>query len=110
MPEDGHSRLGQAADLQPAPTRKEYYTKVVGLESHAFDVGNAKYMQKSSKNLWKQQHLMSNWNTGEADMAKATRDLILSTVVLDAYPTDISIQARFISSSKASLRPTKAKS
>ena len=32
-----------------APARKEYASKVVGLESHTFDIGNAKYAAKYQK-------------------------------------------------------------
>ncbi len=28
------------------PTKKEFVTKVLGLESHTFDIGNAKYAAK----------------------------------------------------------------
>ncbi len=33
------------------PNRKEYTSKVVGLESHTFDVGNAKYAAKFQKSI-----------------------------------------------------------
>jgi hypothetical protein len=31
------------------PTKKEFVTKVLGLESHTFDIGNAKYSAKYKK-------------------------------------------------------------
>jgi hypothetical protein len=33
------------------PTRKEYVTKVVGLESHTFDIGHAKFVAKYQKTV-----------------------------------------------------------
>ena len=33
------------------PTKKEFVLKVLGLESHTFDIGNAKYMAKYKKTI-----------------------------------------------------------
>jgi hypothetical protein len=33
------------------PTKKEFVTKVLGLESHTFDIGNAKYAAKYKKTV-----------------------------------------------------------
>ena len=33
------------------PTKKEFSTKVLGLESHTFDIGNAKYAAKYKKTV-----------------------------------------------------------
>jgi hypothetical protein len=33
------------------PTKKEFVTKVLGLESHTFDIGNAKYTAKYKKTV-----------------------------------------------------------
>jgi hypothetical protein len=33
------------------PTKKEHTTKVIGLESHTFDIGDAKYAAKCKKLL-----------------------------------------------------------
>ena len=33
------------------PTKKEFTTKVLGLESHTFDIGNAKYAAKYKKSV-----------------------------------------------------------
>ncbi len=34
-----------------APTRREFVSKVVGLETHTFDIGNAKYAAKYQKSV-----------------------------------------------------------
>jgi hypothetical protein len=34
-----------------APTKTEFATKVLGLESHTFDIGNAKYVAKYKKTV-----------------------------------------------------------
>jgi hypothetical protein len=39
----GNFRKGTGA-RNSGPTRKEYVTKVVGLESHTFDIGHAKFV------------------------------------------------------------------
>ncbi len=33
------------------PTKKEFSTKVLGLETHTFDIGNAKYAAKYKKTV-----------------------------------------------------------
>ena len=33
------------------PTKKEFVTKVLGFESHTFDIGNAKYAAKYKKTV-----------------------------------------------------------
>jgi hypothetical protein len=33
------------------PTKKEFVTKILGLKSHTFDIGNAKYAAKYKKTV-----------------------------------------------------------
>ena len=53
------------------PTRKEYVTKVVGLESHTFDIGHAKFVARYQKTVEAiANHIQKDYNGGP-DIAKA---------------------------------------
>jgi len=60
-------------------TKKELITKVLGLESHTLDIGNAKYAAKNKKTV--------NAIASGADIAKAVKDLSLPTLQVPEYPT-----------------------
>ncbi len=68
------------------PVRKEYTSKVEGLESHTFDVGNTKYAAKFQKLLDGIAIYVQRKYEGGPGVAKVIRDLILPIVTLPAYP------------------------
>ncbi len=68
------------------PVKREYTTKIVGLESHMFDVGNAKYAAKFQKSLDGIAIYMQRVYKGGPDIAKAITDLILPKFPLPTYP------------------------
>ncbi len=59
------------------PTRKEYVMKAVGLESHTFDIGHAKFAAKYQKTVEAiANHIQKDYKGGP-EIAKALRDLSL---------------------------------
>jgi len=68
------------------PIKKEFVTRVLGLESHTFDIGNAKYTAKYKKPV----NVIANYIQREyirgADIAKAIRELSLPTLQVPGYP------------------------
>ncbi len=70
-----------------APARKEFVTKVVGLESHTFDIGNAKYAAKYQKSVDAIANHIQKEYKGGTEIAKAIRDMSLPTITIPAYPT-----------------------
>jgi hypothetical protein len=69
------------------PTRKEYMTKVVGLESHTLDIGNSKFAAKYQKTVEAiANHIQKDYKGGP-DIAKALRDLSLPVISIPNYPT-----------------------
>ncbi len=69
------------------PTRKEYVTKVVGLESHTFDIGHAKFVAKYQKMVEAiANHIQKDYKGGP-DIAKALRDLSFPVISIPNYPT-----------------------
>ncbi len=59
------------------PTKKEFVTKVLGLESHTFDIGNAKYAVKYKKTVDAIANYIQRRDKGGADIAKAIKELYL---------------------------------
>jgi hypothetical protein len=70
-----------------APARREFVSKVVGLETHTFDIGNAKYAAKYQKSVDAMANHIQKEYKGGPEIAKAIRDLSLPTIVIPAYPT-----------------------
>jgi hypothetical protein len=71
------------------PMRKEYVTKVVGLESHIFDIGHAKFAAKYQKTVEAiANHIQKDYKGGP-EIAKALRDLSLPVIDIPNYPTRI---------------------
>jgi hypothetical protein len=71
------------------PTRKEYVTKVVGLESHTFDIGHAKFAAKYQKMVEAiANHIQKDYKRGP-EIAKALRDLSFTMIDIPNYPTGI---------------------
>jgi hypothetical protein len=62
------------------PTRKEYVTKVVCLESHTFDIGHAKSAAKYQKTIKAiANHIQKDYKGG-LEIAKALQDLSLPVI------------------------------
>ncbi len=60
-----------AGAMNAGPSRKEYVTKVVGLESHTFDIGHAKFVAKYQKTVKAiANHIQKDYKGGP-DIAKA---------------------------------------
>ncbi len=64
-------------------------TKVVGLESHTFDIGHAKFVAKYQKTVEAiANHIQKDYKGGP-EIAKALRDLSLPIIDITNYPTRI---------------------
>ena len=48
---EGRPRFPRRPTRNVGLTKKEFVTKVVGLETHTFDIGNAKYTAKYQKSV-----------------------------------------------------------
>ncbi len=68
------------------PTKKLFVTKVLGLESHTFDIGNAKYVAKYKKTVDAIANYIQREHKGGADIAKAIKELSLLTLQVPGYP------------------------
>ncbi len=68
------------------PTKKEFVTKVFELESHTFDIGNAKYAAKYKKTVNAVANNIQREYKGGADIAKAIKGLSLPTLQVPGYP------------------------
>jgi hypothetical protein len=78
-----------ASPRNVGPTRKEYVTKVVGLESHTFDIGHAKFAAKYQNTVNAiANHIQKDYK-GEPEITKALRDLSLPVIDIPNYPTRI---------------------
>jgi hypothetical protein len=69
------------------PTKEEYIKKVLGLENHTFDIGNAKYAAKYKKMVDAIANCIQRECKGGADITKAIKELRLSTLQVPGYPT-----------------------
>ncbi len=84
------------------PDMKEVYTKVAGLKSHTFNVGNAKYATKYQK-TWKMiaNHVQCDYKGGSI-IAKGIRNMILPVIAVPRYlssvvgATEFKARAKFI--------------
>jgi hypothetical protein len=66
--------------------KKEFVSKVVRLESHTFDVGEAKYAAKYQKSVDAiANHIQKDYKGGP-EMAQAIRDLELPVIDVPTYP------------------------
>jgi hypothetical protein len=67
------------------PAKKEFVTKVVGLENHTFDIGNAKYVEKYQKSVDAiANHIQEDYKGGP-EIAKTIRELSLSRILIPEY-------------------------
>ncbi len=64
------------------PDRKEFGTKTLRLESHTFDIGNAKYTAKYQKTVDANANHIQKEYKGGPEIAKAIRDLSLRTIAI----------------------------
>jgi hypothetical protein len=75
------------------PAKKEFITKVLGLENHTFDIGNAKYAAKDQKTADANANHIQKEYKGGPEIAKAIRDLSLPTILIPEYPRPSSMTA-----------------
>jgi hypothetical protein len=68
------------------PTKKEFSTKVLGLESHTFDIGNVKYAAKYKKTVDSIANYIQREYKGGADIAKAIKELCLPSLKIPGFP------------------------
>jgi hypothetical protein len=68
------------------PAKKEFVTKVLGLESHTFDIGNVKYAAKYKKTVDAIANYIQREYKGGADIAKVIKELSLPTLQVSGYP------------------------
>jgi len=68
------------------PIKKEFVTKVLGLESHTFDIGNVKYAAEYKKTVDAIANDIQREYKGWADIAKAIKELSLPTLQVPGYP------------------------
>jgi len=68
------------------PIKTEFVTKVLGLESHTFNIGNAKYAAKYKKTVDAIANYIQREIKGGADIAKAFKELSLPTLQVPGYP------------------------
>jgi hypothetical protein len=68
------------------PAKKEFMTKVAGLESHTFDVGDVKFAAKSQKLADAIANHIQKEYKGGSEMAKAIRELKLTQIDVPTYP------------------------
>jgi hypothetical protein len=70
-----------------ASGRKEFVSKVVGLETHTFDIDNAKYVSKYQKFVDAIANHIQKEYKGGPEIVKAIRDMSLPNVAIPSYPT-----------------------
>jgi hypothetical protein len=68
------------------PARKESITKVLGLESHTFDIGNVKYSAKYQKTVDAIANHIQKEYKGGPEIPKTIRGLSLLTNAIPQYP------------------------
>ena len=66
--------------------KKEFDTKVLGLESHTFDIGNAKYAATFKKTVDAIANHIQREYKGGVDIAKAIKVLSLLALLVPGYP------------------------
>ncbi len=89
MPKKQKPKVEGGKPRQPfRPIRnKEHTTKVVGLETHTFDIRNRKYAAKFKKLLEAIANYVQHEYKGGLEIAMAMRDLLLPIIDLLDYPT-----------------------
>ena len=67
------------------PTKNEFVMKVLGLESHTFDIENTNAAKYKKTVDTMANHIQREY-TGGADIVKATKELSLKTLQVPGYP------------------------
>jgi len=83
---EGAKKFRRAMRAAGQPTKKEFVTKVLGLESYTFDIGNTKYTAKYKKTVDEIANYIQREYKGGADIAKAIKELSLPTLQVPGYP------------------------
>ena len=83
---EGAKKFHRPMRAAEQPTKKEFLTKVLGLESHIFEIGNAKYAAKYKKTVDAIANYLQRENKGRANIAKAIKLLSLLTLQVPGYP------------------------
>ncbi len=81
---------------RPGSGRREFTTKVPGLETHTFDIGHAKYAAKFKKSLEEIANYVQREYKGGPDMGKALRDLQLPTLTMPMLAPGADQVAQFL--------------
>ena len=68
------------------PTKKEFSTKVLGLESHTFAIGNTKYAANYKKTVDTIANYIQREYKGGVDIAKAIKELSLPSLQIPGFP------------------------
>ncbi len=68
------------------PTKKEFSTTVLGLESHTFDIGNTKYAAKYKKTVDSIANYIQREYKDRANIAKAIKELSLPSLQIPGFP------------------------
>jgi hypothetical protein len=84
---EGNPRFCGRPARNAGPVKKEFVTKVVGLETHTFDIGSAKYVAKYQKLVDAIANHVQKEYKGGPKIAKAIKELSLSTILIPNYPT-----------------------
>jgi len=83
---EGAKKFRQPMRAAGQPTKKEFVTKVLGLKSHTFDIGNANYTAKYKKTVDAIANYKQREYKGGADITKAIKELSLPTLQVPEYP------------------------
>jgi hypothetical protein len=68
------------------PPKKKFVSRVAGLETHTFDIGNAKYAAKYKKSLNANANYVQRRYNGGPEIAKVMKDLVQPTIIVPTYP------------------------
>jgi hypothetical protein len=83
---EGSKKFRRPMRAAGQPAKKEFVTRVLGLESHTFDIGNAKYAAKYKKTVDAIANYIQREYKGGANIAKAIKELSLPTLQVPGYP------------------------
>ncbi len=83
---EGSKKFRRPMRAAGQPAKKDFVTKMLGLESHTFDIGNVKYAAKYKKTVDGIANYIQREYKGGADIAKAIKELSLLTLQVPGYP------------------------
>jgi hypothetical protein len=84
---EGKPRFCGRPTRNPGPAKKEFVTKVVGLETHTFGIRSAKYAAKYQKLVDAIANHVQKEYKGGPKIAKAIKELSLPMIWIPNYPT-----------------------